>query len=157
MTNYFYPDETVSENDLYFMCAMVERIARKRKLRNRNVVNHIGEMGLRVKLSLADVLHCENPDQVIDDFVEEFEIPTGDFDISAVNTDITPKIPTALQMGKVYKRLILATLNDGEDYAQAMIRVYNDPICDVIDDYSCAAYYEPSYVITRAYYAGGFE
>lgn len=157
MRNYFYPDEIVTENDLYFMCAMIERIARNRKLHNRNVVNYIGEVGLRIKLSLADVIHCENPAQVVDNFVEEFEIPTGDFDIAAVDPKITPKIPTPLQMGGVYKRLILSTLEEGEDYAHAMVRVYNDPICDVIDDYTCAAYYEPSYVITRAYYAGGFD
>ena len=36
------------------------------------------------------------------------------------------------------------------------IRVYNDSICDVIDNYNCSAYYEPSYVIARAYQNGGF-
>ena len=32
----------------------------------------------------------------------------------------------------------------------------NHEICDVIDNYNCSAYYEPSYVIARAYYEGGF-
>jgi hypothetical protein len=43
-----------------------------------------------------------------------------------------------------------------EDYVDGMIRVYNDPICEVIDNYNCSAYYEPSYVIARAYLSGGF-
>lgn len=42
------------------------------------------------------------------------------------------------------------------DYVDGIIRVYNDEICDVIDNYNCSAYYEPSYVVARAYYSGGF-
>lgn len=56
-----------------------------------------------------------------------------------------------------YTRLILATLQPGEDYIDGLIRVYNDEICETIDNYNCSAYYEPSYVITRAYLNGGFE
>lgn len=59
-------------------------------------------------------------------------------------------------MGKVYMRLILATLQPDEDYVQGMLRVYNNPICEVIDNYNASAYYEPSYVIARAYNDGGF-
>lgn len=38
----------------------------------------------------------------------------------------------------------------------AIRRVYDAPICDVIDDYNTSAYYEPSYVQTRALLNGGF-
>ena len=37
-----------------------------------------------------------------------------------------------------------------------IIRVYNNLICEVIDNYNCSAYYEPSYVIARAYQNGDF-
>ena len=66
------------------------------------------------------------------------------------------QIPSETQMGKVYMRLILATLQPEEDYINGMIRIYNDEICDMIDNYNSSAYYEPSYVITRAYNDGGF-
>lgn len=58
--------------------------------------------------------------------------------------------------GKVYMRLIIATMQPEEDYVQGMLRVYNDNICEVIDNYNSSAYYEPSYVIARAYNEGGF-
>ncbi len=45
---------------------------------------------------------------------------------------------------------------DRRYYIDGMIRVYNDEICEVIDNYNGSAYYEPSYVITRAYNNGGF-
>ena len=46
-------------------------------------------------------------------------------------------------MGKVYTRLILDTMQPEEDYAEAITRVYNNPICKVIDNYNASAFYEP--------------
>lgn len=43
-----------------------------------------------------------------------------------------------------------------ETEVEAIIRVYNDEICEVLDNYNASAYYEPSYVIARAYQNGGF-
>lgn len=40
--------------------------------------------------------------------------------------------------------------------ADAILRVYNNPICEIIDDYNCSAYYDPSPYIAHSYYAGGF-
>ena len=37
-----------------------------------------------------------------------------------------------------------------------IIRVYNDDICQTIDNYNCSTFYEPSYVIARAYQDGRF-
>ena len=28
--------------------------------------------------------------------------------------------------------------------ADAILRVYNNPICEIIDDYNCSAYYDPT-------------
>lgn len=41
------------------------------------------------------------------------------------------------------------------NYVEGIIRVYNNDICEVID-YNGSAFYEPSYVVARAYQAGGF-
>lgn len=66
-------------------------------------------------------------------------------------------IPTEQDMGKVYMRLVLSTLYSWEDYADAILRVYNDKICRTIDNYNGSAYYEPSYYLTRCYYSGTFN
>ena len=58
MKNVYFPDEEVTADDLYFVCYMVERVARQLKQPNKYVVNSIGKQGLREKLSLANVLHC---------------------------------------------------------------------------------------------------
>ena len=78
------------------------------------------------------------------------------FDITAVDKELAEKVPSALEMGEVYQRLINDTLDSKEDYVDGIMRVYNNEICDTIDNYNCSAFYEPSYVIARAYQAGGF-
>ena len=42
MMNVFFKDEEIKEDDLYFMCYMIERVARTLQTRNRDVVNAIG-------------------------------------------------------------------------------------------------------------------
>lgn len=156
MINHFFPDEKIAENDLYFLCYMIERVARKLHQRNRYVVNQICREEWVRLISLANVLHCENPLKIETEWIEEYQLKNGEFDITDVNAELVDQIPSATQMGKVYMRLILATLQPEEDYVDGMIRVYNDEICETIDNYNSSAYYEPSYVITRAYNQGGF-
>lgn len=101
-------------------------------------------------------MHCENLLKVEQDWIEEYNLKTGDFDITDVNKELAEIIPTPLEMGKEYQRLIVDTLQPGEDYVDGILRVYNNELCNVIDNYNCSAFYEPSYVIARAYQEGGF-
>ncbi len=156
MTNKFFQDEEITENDLYFLCYMIERIARKLHQKNKYIVNRIPKNEWVRLISLANVLHCENPEKLETEWTEEYKLERGNFNITEVDRELVDEIPSATQMGKVYMRLILSTLQPGEDYVDGMIRVYNDEICEVIDNYNSSAYYEPSYVITRAYNSGGF-
>ena len=138
MKNKYFPDEDITEDDLYFVCYMIERVARHIKQKNKYVVNTIGRDGFYHLLSCASALHCENPL------------------ITAVDRELAEIIPSPLDMGAVYQRLIRDTMDSKEDYVDGIMRVYNDEICDVIDNYNCSAFYEPSYVIARAYQNGGF-
>ena len=156
MKNIFFEDEEITDNDLYFLCYMIERVARKLHQRNKYVVNHIAKEEWERLISLANVLHCENPLKIEDEWIEEYQLRKGDFNIADVDSELVNEIPYPTQMGKVYTRLIIATLQPEENYVEGLIRVYNDEICETIDNYNCSAYYEPSYIITRAYNDGGF-
>ena len=156
MTNQFFHDEQITDNDLYFSCYMIERVARKLHQKNKYIVNNITKDEWRRLISLANVLHCENPLKIENEWIEEYHLKKGDFDITAVDWELVDEIPSETQMGKVYTRLILSTLQPKEDYVDGLVRVYNDEICETIDNYNSSAYYEPSYVITRAYNNGGF-
>ena len=156
MTNIYFPDEEITVNDLYFICYMIERVARKLHQRNCYVVNRIGKDELKHLISVANVLHAENPLAVEDAWIRDYALEKGNADVTLVDKELVDKIPTPLQMGKVYQRLIVDTLQPDENYVEGIIRVYNGEICDVIDNYNCSAYYEPSYVVARAYLNGGF-
>jgi len=149
MTNVFFPEDKITTDDLYFVCYMIERIARQLKQPNKYVANMMGHD------ALADTLHSENPVAVVADWIDEYQLQSGNYDVTKVDKELCPSIPTPTQMGKVYKRLILNTIQSGEDYADAILRVYNNPICEVIDNYNTSAYYEPSPYIARSYYGGG--
>lgn len=156
MKNKYFPDEDITKNDLYFICYMIERVARTIKQKNSYVVNTIGKEELYHLLSCASVLHCENPEKVEADWIREYELKEGSFDITDVDTELATVIPSSLDMGEVYQRLIADTLTTKEGFVDGILRVYNDSICEVIDNYNCSAFYEPSYVIARAYQNGGF-
>lgn len=155
MSNIYFPDEEITYNDLYFVCYMIERVARFIKQPNRYVVERMGRDGLARQLSIAETNHCLNPEQVISDWKEEYNLQNGTTDVTRIDSRFTDTIPSATQMGKVYARLI-ETVSQGQDLIQAIQKVYASPICDVIDNYNTSAYYEPSYVQVRAYQNGFF-
>lgn len=131
------------------ICFLIEKVSRHIHQRNSYVVNKLGYDPLYYLISVANVLHCENSDQVVYDVIEEYGLDN-------VNRILCTNIPTELDMGKVYTRLIVDTLYPGEDYIEGILRIYNDEICKTLDDYNNGAYYEPSYVIARAYKNGEF-
>jgi len=47
-------------------------------------------------------LHCENPLKIE---IEEYQLEKGNFDITAVDSELVDEIPSATQMGKVYTNL----------------------------------------------------
>ena len=156
MTNIYFPDEKIKKDDLFFICYMIERVARRLHQKNKYIVNQIGKKEFEHLISIANVLHAMNPVSVEDQWVEDYLLKEGSFDITKVDRELVEKIPSPIQMGKVYQRLISDTLQPGETEVSGILRVYNNSICDVIDNYNCSAYYEPSYVIARAYQDGGF-
>lgn len=74
MVNIYFEDEEVTEDDLYFLCYMIERVARRLHQRNRYVVNKIDRSEWMRLISLANVLHCENPLKIEDEWIEDYEL-----------------------------------------------------------------------------------
>ena len=156
MTNVYFQDEEITKDDVKFICYMIERVARRLHQKNSYVVNKLGKENLNHLISVANVLHCKNPLDVEDEWISEYQLEEGNEDVTDVDFTLVDRVPTPLQMGKVDQRLIYDTLQPNETEVEGIIRVYNNEICEKIDNYNCSAYYEPSYVIARAYYQGGF-
>lgn len=158
MCNKYFPEEKIEFNDIYFICYMIEYVARKRQLQNFEVLHCISKDQLYHLLSCAGVLHCENPDKVADEWITEYHIPTGNFHFDDVDPELDVHIPAANRIGKVFAKLIeevvINTLDD--DLLGTFYNVYDSPITRKINDYNTSAFYEPSYIQVRAYYDGHF-
>ena len=72
--------EDQKDNDLFFVCGLIDYIARKTKNKRADIVNWLGRERLQKICDLADVYHCDNIDRVCEDFIEEANIPDGTFD-----------------------------------------------------------------------------
>ena len=78
------------------------------------MVNKIGKAELEHLISVANVLHAENPLAVEDDWIEVYGLEEGNVDVTAVDPELAITIPSATQMGKVYQRLIYDTMQSGK-------------------------------------------
>ena len=56
-------------------------------------------------------------------WIETYQLENGDFDISDVNKELVSQIPSVIQMGKVYQRLIVDTALWNENYVDEIYRV----------------------------------
>lgn len=138
--------EPAKENDLFFICSLIDYIARKTKNTRTEIVNALGKKNLEKIYDLADIYHSDNIDRVSDDFIKEAGIKKGNFDNVAA---CRYAIPTHWDIGKVYKRLIKSVAEyENTDVIDALLSVYNSFISDKIDDYNSSMYYEnPSYLL----------
>lgn len=92
-------------NDLFFTCSLIDYIARRTKNKRRFVVEKIGKGKIEKIFDLAEIYHSDNILKVAEDLIEEAGIPIGVFDnVKECNY----AIPTHWDIGKVYKRLIIA-------------------------------------------------
>lgn len=143
--------ESRSHNDLFYLCSLIEYISRYTKNHNKVIVNAIGRTGLQKIFDLADVYHSDNIERVADDLINEYDIPSGHFDI----TDIQYSVPSCWDVGKVYKRLIISLSSDDETkYIDILTEVYNSWIAGSIDNYNSSFYYSSPDYIYKSYLAG---
>ena len=137
--------EPQKENDLFFVCSLIEYIARKTNNTKKNVVEKLEKEKIQKIYDLAEVYHSENIEKVSDELIEEAKIENGNYDIIS---KCEYNVPTYWDIGKVYKRLIVMLCNnDEEKYIDTAIEVFTSWIIEKIDNYNSSMYYEnPSYI-----------
>ena len=72
--------EESKDNDLFYICGLIDYIARKTENLRSDVVNFLVKERLEKIYDLSDVYDCDNIERVSDDFIEEAQISHGDFD-----------------------------------------------------------------------------
>ena len=144
--------EDKRENDLFFVCSVIEYIGRKTKNCRADTVARLGDKEIARTLELADVLHCEPIEYIGDELIEKCQIAEGSFDNVA---QCEHSVPTHFDIAKVYKRLIVAVSEaKGIPLVDALQEVYASWISRKIDDYNSSMFFENPQYLFESYKAG---
>ena len=113
--------EAKSENDLFYLCSLIECISRISKNEKNIVIKSLGMENLKKIYELADVYHCENIRDVAMEFIKKLGIKTGSYD---TEKDVHFEVPSVL------------------DLLAATVRIFSSKICKKIEDFNSSLYYD---------------
>lgn len=138
------------KNDLFYVCSLIEYIARKTKNKRKVIVDALGERGVRKLLYDAEVNHCLSFEQVSDEVIDRYNISEGMFDTI---TGCKYTIPSETDIGRLYSIMIEDCAKAGHEIEE-LIQIFSSFISDRISDFKTDVYYQnPSY-LECSYQAG---
>lgn len=136
--------ESQKDNDLFFVCSLIENIARKTKNTKKYVVEKLGKENINKIYELAEVYHSENIEKVSDELIKKCKIENGIYDIIS---ECKYRIPTIWELGRTYQVLIKKVNDNEEEYIDTLIKILSSWIINKIDNYNSSMYYEnPDYI-----------
>lgn len=134
---------TKEENNLFYLCSLIEYIARTTKNTKKDIVNILGKEELNKIYVLAEAYHAEPIEKISDELIAKYNIKKGNYP----NNAFKHNIPSYWDIGKVYQRLIIMNSDGKENYINSLIEVLTSWIIPKIDNYDSSMYYEnPSYI-----------
>lgn len=137
---------------LFYICSLIEFIGREQKLKRSELVKLMGEKTIARIYRYADVFHCEPIEKTAGDFIENCNIPQGDFD-NVVSCRYT--VPDYWTVGEVYERLIEDVCGEDEDHVvEYLMEVYTSWIDDALSNYNTDFYYQSRDYIYQCYKEG---
>lgn len=137
-------DKSQKENDLFFVCSLIEYIARKTNNTKKLIVEKLGYPTIQKIYDLAEIYHCENIEKISDEFITKSKIQMGNYDIIS---NCKYRVPTYWEVGKIYKRLIVMIDAKEENYIETLMTVLSSWMIEKIDNYNSSMYYEnPDYI-----------
>ena len=135
--------EPQKENDLFFICSLIEYIARKTKNTKSYIIEKLGKENIKKVYDLAEIYHSDNIEKVSNELIE-YKIEIGDYDIISRCKN---KIPNFWELGRVYERLIIMINKNEDEYIETLMQVLSSWIIEKIDNYDSSMYYEnPNYI-----------
>ncbi len=144
----------MTNNNLFFLCSLIEFIGRQQKLARNEVVSSLGQETVKHIYNFADVLHCEPISKVADEYINLHQLGTGDFDNVAT---CKYSVPSYWDIGKVYSRLIqdiVGNISDRKKIIQTLNEVYGSWISDSISNFNSDFFYQPHDYIRECYFEG---
>ena len=138
----------IRENDLFYTCSFIEYLARKTNNTKKDIINYLTKDGIAKIYELADIYHCEDINQVCDEWINKCHIKNGKYNLMKKYHNI----PSYYDLGKVYKRLILMV--NKNDIIDTIVEVLSSWLILKIDNYDSSLYYENKDYIYECYQKG---
>lgn len=139
------------KNDFFYVCSLIEYIARQTQNKRGTVVGLLGREGIEKQLYDAEVNHCLSFEQVSEEVIRQYKIPTGEFDTI---TDCKYTVPSFLDIGKLYCIMIENCTEKGKEIEE-LLKIFSSFISDEISDFQADVYYQnPSYL--KCSYEAGY-
>ena len=138
------------KDDLFYVCSLIEYVARITKNRRGIVVEKLVEKGIRKQLHDAEVNHCLTFEQVGDEIIEWYRIPEGEFD-TITNCKYT--IPGFMDIGRLYAIMIEDCAKEGEEVEELM-KIFTSFISDEISEFRTGLYYVNPDYLEKSYQEG---
>lgn len=113
-------------NDYFYVCSLIEYIARETLNHRSDIVKTIGKEGIEKLLHDAEVDHCLSFEQVSDEVISYYGIEQGNFDTV---TGCKYSVPSFLDIGKLYSIMIEDCANSGEE-VQELLKIFSSFISD---------------------------
>ena len=130
-------------NDYFYVCALIEYIARETRNHRGDIVQAIGKKGIEKLLYDAEVNHCLSFEQVSDEVISYYKIGQGNVDTIS---DCHYSVPSFLDIGKLYSIMIEDCARQGEEVHELM-NIFSSFISDKISEFNTDLYYQnPSYL-----------
>lgn len=137
-------------NDYFYVCSLIEHIARQTKNRRGVITEILGKQGIEKQLYDAEVNHCLSFEQVSDELIEQYKIPKGEFDTI---TGCKYTVPDFLDIGKLYCIMIEDCAEPGKEVDE-LLKIFSSFISDKISDFQTDIYYQNPNYLECSYEAG---
>ena len=137
-------------NDYFYVCSLIEYIARVTQNKRGRITGILGKSGIEKLLYDAEVNHCLSFEQVSDEVIEQYGIPSGDFDTI---TDCKYTVPSFMDIGKLYSIMIEDCAESGKEVDE-LLKIFSSFISDKISDFQTDIYYQNPGYLECSYEAG---
>lgn len=138
-----------NNNNLFYVCSLIEYIARKTTNHRYDVVKYMDNDLQRI-YNYADVFHCEPIEKVADDFIQKDNVMAGSYDNLS---NCRYSIPDYWDIGEVFARLIEDCYED-TNVVNGIREVYESWLAEKILNFNSDLYYQPRDYIVACYKEG---
>ena len=139
------------ENDILYVCALIEYTGRLTKNKNAELVKFLGKDELAWQLEFADVSHCMPFEETSTELIEKFNITEGMFDSEGM---CDYEIPSFIAIAGVYSRLIVNLDPSFSKTVDTIYEVFTSFISDEISNFNTSTFYENPSFIYHSYLKG---